>query len=80
MQEFDYSNETSNDLYDAVDGLSYEEAVSAKAAIEKIKEEKEEKKVMKLKNGLMRLFSRFLMNLQLFPDAALKLIRMRMAV
>ena len=27
MQEFDYSNETSNDLYDAVDGLSYEEAV-----------------------------------------------------
>ena len=48
MQEFDYSNETSNDLYDAVDGLSYEEAVSAKAAIEKIKEEKEEKKVMKL--------------------------------
>ena len=49
MQEFDYSNETSNDLYDAVDGLSYEEAVSAKAAIEKIKEEKEEKKVMKLK-------------------------------
>ena len=25
MQEFDYSNETSNDLYDAVDGLSYEE-------------------------------------------------------
>lgn len=49
MQEFDYSNETSNDLYDAVDGLSYEEAVSAKAAIEKIKEEKEEKKVMKFK-------------------------------
>ena len=43
MQEFDYSNETSNDLYDAVDGLSYEEAVSAKAAIENIKEEKEEK-------------------------------------
>ena len=33
MQEFDYSNETSNDLYDVVDGLSYEEAVSAKAAI-----------------------------------------------
>lgn len=30
MQEFDYSNETSNDLYDAVDGLSYEEAVFAK--------------------------------------------------
>ena len=29
MQEFDYSNETSNDLYDVVDGLSYEEAVSA---------------------------------------------------
>ena len=49
MQEFDYSNETSNDLYDAVDGLSYEEAVFAKAAIEKIKEEKEEKKVMKFK-------------------------------
>ena len=24
MQEFDYSNETSNDLYDVVDGLSYE--------------------------------------------------------
>ena len=70
MQEFDYSNETSNDLYDVVDGLSYEEAVSAKAAIEKIKEE----------NGLMRLFSRFLMNLQLLPDAALKLIRMRVAV
>ena len=46
MQEFDYSNETSNDLYDAVDGLSY---VSAKADIEKIKEEKEEKKVMKFK-------------------------------
>ena len=45
MQEFDYSNETSNDLYDVVDGLSYEEAVSAKAAIEKIKE----KKVMKFK-------------------------------
>ena len=44
MQEFDYSNETSNDLYDAVDGLSYEEAVFAKEAIEKIKEEKEEKK------------------------------------
>ena len=43
MQEFDYSNETSNDLYDAVDGLSYEEAVFAKEAIEKIKEEKEEK-------------------------------------
>ena len=43
MQEFDYSNETSNDLYDVVDGLSYEEAVSAKEAIEKIKEEKEEK-------------------------------------
>ena len=40
MQEFDYSNETSNDLYDAVDGLSYEEAVFAKEAIEKIKEEK----------------------------------------
>ena len=80
MQEFDYSNETSNDLYDVVDGLSYEEAVSAKAAIEKIKEEKEEKKVMNLKNGLMRLFSRFLMNLQLLPDAALKLIRMRVAV
>lgn len=80
MQEFDYSNETSNDLYDVVDGLSYEEAVSAKAAIEKIKEEKEEKKVMKFKNGLMRLFSRFLMNLLLFPDAALKLIRMRVAV
>ena len=39
MQEFDYSNETSNDLYDAVDGLSYEEAVFAKEAIEKIKEE-----------------------------------------
>ena len=78
MQEFDYSNETSNDLYDAVDGLSYEEAVFAKEAIEKIKEEKEEKKVMK--NGLMRLFSRFLMNLLLFPDAALKLIRMRVAV
>ena len=77
MQEFDYSNETSNDLYDAVDGLSYEEAVFAKEAIEKIKEEKEEKKV---KNGLMRLFSRFLMNLLLFPDAALKLIRMRVAV
>ena len=76
MQEFDYSNETSNDLYDAVDGLSYEEAVFAKEAIEKIKEEKEEKKVMKL----MRLFSRFLMNLLLFPDAALKLIRMRVAV
>ena len=38
MQEFDYSNETSNDLYDAVDGLSYEEAGSAKADIEKIKE------------------------------------------
>ena len=73
MQEFDYSNETSNDLYDAVDGLSYEEAVFAKEAIEKIKEEKEEKKVM-------RLFSRFLMNLLLFPDAALKLIRMRVAV
>ena len=35
MQEFDYSNETSNDLYDAVDGLSYEEAVFAKEAIEK---------------------------------------------
>ena len=34
MQEFDYSNETSNDLYDAVDGLSYEEAVFAKEAIE----------------------------------------------
>ena len=49
MQEFDYSNETSNDLYDAVDGLSYEEAVFAKEAIEKIKEEKEEKKVMKFK-------------------------------
>lgn len=80
MQEFDYSNETSNDLYDAVDGLSYEEAVFAKAAIEKIKEEKEEKKVMKFKNGLMRLFSRFLMNLLLFPDAALKLIRMRVVV
>lgn len=80
MQEFDYSNETSNDLYDAVDGLSYEEAVFAKEAIEKIKEEKEEKKVMKFKNGLMRLFSRFLMNLLLFPDAALKLIRMRVAV
>ena len=44
MQEFDYSNETSNDLYEVVDGLSYEEAVSAKAAIEKIKEEKEEKR------------------------------------
>ena len=73
MQEFDYSNETSNDLYDAVDGLSYEEAVFAKEAIEKIKEEN-------LKNGLMRLFSRFLMNLLLFPDAALKLIRMRVAV
>ena len=58
MQEFDYSNETSNDLYDVVDGLSYEEAVSAKASIEKIKEE----------------------NLLLFPDAALKLIRMRVAV
>ena len=42
MQEFDYSNETSNDLYDVVDGLSYEEAVSAKAAIEKIKEENTE--------------------------------------
>ena len=41
MQEFDYSNETSNDLYDAVDGLSYEEAVFAKEAIEKIKEERE---------------------------------------
>ena len=41
MQEFDYSNETSNDLYDAVDGLSYEEAVFAKEAIEK--------KVMKFK-------------------------------
>lgn len=80
MQEFDYSNETSNDLYDAVDGLSYEEAVFAKEAIEKIKEEKEEKKVMKFKKGLMRLFSRFLMNLLLFPDAALKLIRMRVAV
>ena len=40
MQEFDYSNETSNDLYDAVDGLSYEEAVFAK---------EEEKKVMKFK-------------------------------
>ena len=26
MQEFDYSNETSNDLYDVVDGLSYEES------------------------------------------------------
>ena len=38
MQEFDYSNETSNDLYDAVDGLSYEEAVFAKEDIEKIKE------------------------------------------
>ena len=49
MQEFDYSNETSNDLYDVVDGLSYEEAVFAKEAIEKIKEEKEEKKVMKFK-------------------------------
>ena len=35
MQEFDYSNETQNDLYDAVDGLSYEEAVFAKEAIEK---------------------------------------------
>lgn len=35
---------------------------------------------MKFKNGLMRLFSRFLMNLLLFPDAALKLIRMRVAV
>ena len=81
MQEFDYSNETSNDLYDAVDGLSYEEAVFAKEAIEKIKEEKEEKKGHEnLKNGLMRLFSRFLMNLLLFPDAALKLIRMRVAV
>ncbi len=49
MQKFDYRNETSNDLYDAVDGLSYEEAVSAKAAIEKIKEENDEKKAMKFK-------------------------------
>lgn len=47
MQEFDYRNETSNDLYGAADGLSYEEAVSAKAAIEKIKEENGEKKAMK---------------------------------
>ena len=44
MQEFDYSNETSNDLYDVVDGLSYEEAVSAKAAIEKIKRKKKRKR------------------------------------
>ena len=44
MQEFEYSNETSNDLYHAVDWLSYEEEVFAKEAIEKIKEEKEEKK------------------------------------
>ena len=80
MQEFDYSNETSNDLYDAVDGLSYEEAVFAKEAIEKIKEEKEEKKVMKFKKWFNEALSRFLMNLLLFPDAALKLIRMRVAV
>ena len=51
MQEFDYSNETSNDLYDAVDGLSYEEAVFAKEAIEKIKEEKEEKTTGKISAG-----------------------------
>lgn len=80
MQEFDYSNETSNDLYDAVDGLSYEEAVFAKEAIEKIKEEKEEKKVMKFKKWFNEALFRFLMNLLLFPDAALKLIRMRVAV
>ena len=35
MQEFDYSNETSNDLYDVVDGLSYEEAVSARQLLKK---------------------------------------------
>ena len=35
MQEFDYSNETSNDLYDAVDGLSYEEAVFARKLLKK---------------------------------------------
>ena len=46
MQEFDYSNETSNDLYDAVDGLSYEEAVFAKEAIEKIREKGHEIKKM----------------------------------
>ena len=44
MQEFDYSNETSNDLYDAVDGLSYEEAVFAKEAIEKTKRGKMKRK------------------------------------
>ena len=49
MQEFDYSNETSNDLYDAVDGLSYEEAVSAKAAIEKIKRGKRREKGHEIK-------------------------------
>ena len=43
MQEFDYSNETSNDLYDAVDGLSYEEAVFAKEAIEKKRGKRREK-------------------------------------
>ena len=59
MQEFDYSNETSNDLYDAVDGLSYEEAVFAKEAIEKIKEEKEEKKVMKFKEALFPILNEF---------------------
>ena len=51
MQEFDYSNETSNDLYDAVDGLSYEEAVFAKEAIEKIKEEKEYGKLCRIYYG-----------------------------
>ena len=59
MQEFDYSNETSNDLYDAVDGLSYEEAVFAKEAIEKIKEEKEEKKVMKFKKWFNEALNEF---------------------
>ena len=54
MQEFDYSNETSNDLYDAVDGLSYEEAVFAKEAIEKIKEEKEDEYIRHSKKSCSR--------------------------
>lgn len=79
-REFDYSNETSNDLYDAVDGLSYEEAVFAKEAIEKIKEEKEEKKVMKFKKWFNEALFPILNEFAAVSGCCLKIDRMRVAV